>query len=133
MHSHHSSVGAIADVVFAAVALILVARLVLGMRKASGHGQRLGASLVIGAVAATGFCIWMDRARHAALASGHHPVAPLLAAGWAVITAVIGVAVFALAAWRASARARAERARAEADAVRSWPRARRSRGRIGAL
>jgi hypothetical protein len=116
MNHHHSNAGAIADAVFAAIALIMVLELLVKIRKARSHGQRLGASLITGAVLATVACAWMDQARHAALASAHHSVPLQLAAGWAVITLATGLAVFVIAAWRASVRARAEEARADRTA-----------------
>ncbi len=108
----------IADAAGAAVALIVVLALAARLRKPSTIGQRLGASLLLAAVLATVACIVMDKTRHAALASGHHPVAPELAAGWLAVTAAAGLAVFILASWRASARAaRAKAAPARAETV----------------
>jgi hypothetical protein len=107
-----------ADIAGAAIAAIVVLALAARLRRPCTAGQRLGGSLLLGAVLATVACIVMDKTRHAALASGHHLVAPELAIGWLVITAAAGLAVFILAAWRASARAaRAKAAPARAGTV----------------
>ncbi len=81
----------IADVVFAVIALGAVLALASRLRKPGTCRQRLAASLTIGAVLATVACAVMDTARHAALAAGHRPVLPQLAAGWVVITLAVGL------------------------------------------
>jgi len=117
----------IADVVFAVIALGAVLALASRLRKPGTCRQRLAASLTIGAVLATVACAVMDTARHAALAAGHRPVLPQLAAGWVVITLAVGLVVYVAAAVRAEARAD-RAARAEAAAATSGRRPARARG-----
>lgn len=107
-----------ADIAGAAIAAIVVLAVAARLRRPCGAGQRLGGSLLLGAVLATVACTVMDKTRHAALASGHHPVAPELAVGWLAVTAAAGLAVFIVTALWASARAaRAGAAPARAQTV----------------